>query len=91
MVYRGTFWGVWLGGGKDAFPTVFLYGSISVVPLNHKVPPWGPQLGDRVAGGLNSSYIVVRGGIQGEPRALFTAGAPFRVYQGRVLIRRATV
>ena len=51
----------------------------------------GPQLGDRVAGGLNSSYIVVRGGIQGEPRALFTAGAPFRVYQGRVLIRRATV
>ena len=51
----------------------------------------GPSSGERLAGGLNSSYIVVRGGIQGEPRALFTAGAPFRVYQGRVLIRRATV
>ena len=80
-----------MGGGKDAFPGFFVWVHHIFVSEPQTVVTGGPQLGDRVAGGPNSSYIVVRGGIRGEPRALFTAGAPFRVYQGRVLIRRATV
>ena len=72
------------------FPMSSLF-SLVCLHVRKQRPHGGPRLGEGVAWGVKSSVIVVYRRLSGEPRALFTAGAPFRVYQGRVLIRRATV